>query len=65
MSLTTEVTVTIKGEDCTYKEKFLVYETVTFSLDCPILSACVEKAKQGFRGEPEDIIIKATASLLF
>ena len=62
MNLTTEITVTLKDDERTYKEKFLVYEKVTFDRNCPILKACIEKAKQGFRGEPEDIIIKATAA---
>ena len=62
MNLTTEITVTLKGDDRTYKEKFLIYERFSFSLDCPVLKACVEKAKQGFKGEPLDILIKATAS---
>jgi hypothetical protein len=62
MNLTTEITVTLKDSERTYKEKFLIYDRIMMSLDCPVLKACVEKAKQGFKGDPIDILVKATAS---
>lgn len=62
MNLTTEITVTLKDDERTYKEKFLIYEVFSFHTDDSILKACVEKAKQGFKGEPSEIKIKATAA---
>ena len=61
MNLTTEITVTLKDEERTYKEKFILYDLVMFTTDCPILKACVEKAKEGFKGNPDEILVKATA----
>lgn len=62
MNLTTEVTITLKDQERTYKEKFIMYDTVTFTEDCPNLKACVEKAKEGFKGNPDEILVKATAA---
>ena len=62
MNLTTEITITLKDAERTFKEKFVLYDKVMMTLDCPILQACVEKAKEGFKGNPTEILVKATAS---
>ena len=62
MILTSEVTVTIKSEDRTFKEKFVIYDKIELTLDCPILKACVDTAKQSFKGNPDEIIVKVTAA---
>ncbi len=57
-----ELTVTIKDAERTYKQKFLVYEAVTFDSheDDKVILKCIEEAKGNFQGEPEDIVIRAT-----
>ena len=62
MILTSEITITLKDDERTYKEKFLIYEAFAFRTDDPILNSCIEKAKQGFKGEPSEVIIKVTAA---
>ena len=62
MNLTSEITVVLKDEERSYKEKFLIYDLVKLSLDCPVLKSCVDKAKQGFNGDPIDIDIKIKTS---
>jgi len=41
----TELTVSIKGSEQTYKQKFMIYETFKWSFDDPIVLECVETAK--------------------
>lgn len=62
MILVTEIVVTLKTDDATYKEKFLCYDAVSFTLEDMALKNCVEKAKESFKGEIKEIIVKATAS---
>ena len=53
-----ELTVTVKGEESSYKQKFLCYELVTMSLDDPIIKDCVAQALANSKIEPEDIKIR-------
>lgn len=54
----TELTVILKDPERTYRQKFLMYETYTVSMDDPHIISCIEEAKKNFDGEPEDIQIK-------
>lgn len=56
-----ELTITLKDEERTYKQKFLVYESVTFSVENdPIIMKCILEARKNFEGEPEDVVVRAT-----
>ena len=55
-----ELTVTLKNEERTYKEKFLSYEDFSLSVGDVVLSGYVEKTKKGFLGKPDEISIKTT-----
>jgi len=54
----TELTVILKDSDRTYRQKFLIYETYSPSIDDPIILGCIEDAKKCFEGEPESIQVK-------
>lgn len=58
-----EVTVVIKEEERVYRQKFLSYEdvdgVVSLSQENPALRSMVEEAIANFKGEPEEIIIRA------
>ena len=56
-----EVTVTIKSEDATFKKKFLCYEELTVTQDCMALSKMVNEALGEFKGTAEEILVKITA----
>lgn len=53
-----ELTVVLKSEDRTYRQKFLIYEDYLVSLEDPIILQCIEDAKKTFEGEPDSIQIK-------
>jgi len=53
-----ELTVTIKGEDSTFKQKFLIYDPVTMTRDDPIIKDCIETALDSAKITPESIKIK-------
>jgi hypothetical protein len=53
-----ELTVILKDSERTYRHKFLVYESLTMTVDDPNIRHYIEEAKKNFDGEPEDIKIK-------
>ena len=55
-----EVTVTLKGEDSTFKKNFLCYEEIRLSMECPHLREMVNQTRMEFKGEPEEAIVKVT-----
>lgn len=56
-----EITVTLKNDDCNFKKKFLCYNDFSLVEGDPVLESCVDKACEEFNGQPEDILIKITA----
>ncbi len=53
-----ELTVILKDPERTYRQKFLIYETISVAEDDPVIVKCIEEAKMNFDGEPESIQIK-------
>ena len=54
-----ELSVIIKDEERTLKKDFLIYEPVTL-IECdPIIQKCVKEVIEEFKGEPEDIKLRA------
>ena len=60
MALAKEVTVTLKAEDKTYKEKFLSYDPISLNEDDFFLAQMVESCKSQIKEVPEKVIIKIT-----
>lgn len=54
-----ELTVTIKGDDSTYKQKFLEYREFILSEDDPIIKELVQETLDNSKIEPEDIKVRA------
>ncbi len=54
-----ELSVTIKGAESTFKQKFLVYEDFQFNDTDPIVKKHVEEALSNAKIEPEDIKVRA------
>lgn len=57
--MVTEITVSVKGEDRTYKQNFLVYEQVTWNDSDPVLKKCINEALSNAKIEPEKIVVRA------
>jgi len=53
-----ELTVILKDEARTYRQKFLIYEEYVVSCDCALIRDCIEAAKKNFEGEPDSIQVK-------
>ncbi len=51
--MVSELTVTIKGSESTYKQKFLLYDVFEWTEDDPAIKACIEKAIANHKIEPE------------
>lgn len=52
-----EITVKIKGDDTTVKQKFLVYDPVDVSCHDDIIKDCIKQTKENFNGEVDSIKI--------
>ncbi len=55
-----ELTVSIKdAEGKTMKKPFLIYEDIQMKAEDPIIDACVKELLEEFKGEVEDIKVRA------
>ena len=54
------LTVILKGEDKTYREKFLIYDTVVLDEESTIIKDCIVTAKKNFRDPIEEVQVKAS-----
>ena len=56
-----EITVTIKGEDSTFKKKFLEYDVVVVAESDKRLQSIIKNALAEYKGKPDEIIVKIQA----
>lgn len=56
--MSTELTVTIKGDESSYKQKFLVYDEMEWHEDDVVIRKCVEESLNNARIEPEKITVR-------
>lgn len=54
-----ELTVTIKGTESTYKQKFIVYETCQFNQDDNVIKNYIAQALAMSKIDPEKIRLSA------
>lgn len=54
-----ELTVSIKDSERTFKKKFLAYAHVALEDSDPYIEQCVRETIEEFKGEPEDIKVRA------
>ena len=59
-----EVTVTIKGDESTYRQKFLTYEPLDCSNTDNTLEELVREARESYKGEVEEVKIKISLQWL-
>ena len=52
------VTIVIKGDESTYRQKFLTYEAVTISHQDETLQALIKEAKEHYSGDVEEIKVR-------
>lgn len=58
-----ELTVVLKGEESSYRQKFLIYDSFAMNMQDPIVEQCVAEACENFKLKPEEIKIKTTMEL--
>lgn len=59
----TELKIIMKNSDVTHTKKFLLYDSFMLDhSDCTI-QKCIEETREGFVGEPEDIVLRASMVL--
>jgi len=56
----TAITVTIKGEESTFKKNYLLYDEFLWSQDDPYIKASIADALQDAKIEPVNIKIRST-----
>jgi len=67
MSICTELTVSIKGSEISFKKKFLIYEPYIFSQTDPVIQRCVNDTMSELQAMDDysDIDIKIRASTAY
>lgn len=58
-----EITVILKGEDKTYKEKFLIYDEIVLTQNDKVIQNCIDQAKSNFKGPHEEVSLKISMEL--
>jgi len=58
MEIASELTVILKDDESTYRQKFLLYDQYTISPEDPTIMECIEAAKQNLKIQPNEIQIK-------
>lgn len=53
-----ELTVILKDEHRTYRQKFLMYADYKVSIHDPDVINCILEAKKNFEGDPDTITLK-------
>ena len=60
----TELTVSIKGSEQTYKQKFMLYEPFTWAWDDTTVRQCVQEAKSNAKiDDIDDIKVRAVIQI--
>lgn len=58
--MSVELTITIKDEEGRKLSRpFLIYETITLTMEDPTIDKYVKELLEEFNGEPDDIKVKA------
>lgn len=60
MSIPVEVTVTIKGSDSTYRQKFLCYDKITLEESNHVIGDCIREAKESYKGDIDEVKIRTS-----
>lgn len=58
-----QITVRIKSDDTTIKERFLIYDKYTVHYDDPVLKTCIDITKKKYAGTLVDPDIVVTSKL--
>lgn len=53
-----ELTVVLKDDERSYRQKFLIYHDYMANEDDPTVCECIDDARKNFAGEPETIQVK-------
>lgn len=59
MAVAIHLTVNVKDDSKLLKKDFLIYESIFLDEEDPIINKCVKETLDEFKGEPEDIKVKA------
>lgn len=57
--MSTELTVSIKGDDSSYKQQFLLYEDFTWNENDVVIRKCIADALSNAQIMPETIRVRA------
>jgi len=58
-----ELTVILKDESRTYRQKFLVYNEFLVSENDPEINKCIAEAKKNFDGDPDEVTIRISLEI--
>ena len=56
--MVSELTVILKDEARTYRQKFLMYDEYMLNENDPAIIHCIHEAKKSFEGDPDKVQIR-------
>jgi hypothetical protein len=59
-----EITVILKDESRTIRQKFPIYDPVICSDSDPTIQTCISETRKNFDGEPSDCTIKISMEIV-
>ena len=63
MSEVTELVVTIKNSEASYKQKFMLYDPYLITSDDETVKKCIDETLANSKLEPEDISVRVFLSI--
>lgn len=58
-----ELKIIMKNSDVTHTKKFLLYDPFMLDHSDSTIQKCIEETREGFVGEPEDIVLRVSMVL--
>ena len=58
-----EMTVSLKGEESSFKQKFLIYDEIVMSPQHPVVERCIKEAMENFKLKPDIVKIRVNMEI--
>ena len=61
--MNTQLTVILKNEESSFRQKFNLYEEYKLTDSDQVVKRCIEEAKNNSKIQPDEVVVKAVLSL--
>lgn len=61
--MVSEITVIVKDEERTLRQKYLQYELYAVDQHDPVIKSCIDQTLNEFQGEPDSVQVKISVEI--